>query len=434
MASHKILLVDDNKELLRLIARLVEGEGWLPVTCARGKEALAAIAVEAPAVAVVDVLLPDMMGYEVAAALRKAGVPFVFMTGIFKGGRAASEARVQHGAAAYFEKPFEAKRLLESIRALLPPEPVRREEPPPPRARRDTDIGLDPAVEPDEPVDALTLTGKVELSESGVVSATIRGASLEAAPVAPAPAAAPPAPPRAARAEPPDEGELGDNLPDLVTAFWLTQQTGELAVQRGKVKKAVYFERGRPCYAVSNLVADRFGPFLVRVGKISQGQLAMCEAAAAETKRRAGDVLVEMGLMKEAEKLYYVAQQVKAIAYSLFAWEEGRYRLQFADRAARESTKVEMHPAHLISRGVKKLYKPNRVARLLGPGDRLMPTQQPAYGLHEVQLERWEAELLPRVDGTRTVAELVALARRADAEVRSFLWSLVALEILEKRP
>src|SRR5919197_399676 len=131
MASHKILLVDDNKELLRLIARLVEAEGWLAVTCARGKDALAAISGEAPAVAVVDVLLPDMMGYEVGAALKKAGVPFVFMTGIFKGGRAASEARVQHGAAGYFEKPFEARKLLDTLRGLLPPEPPRREEPSP---------------------------------------------------------------------------------------------------------------------------------------------------------------------------------------------------------------------------------------------------------------------------------------------------------------
>jgi len=435
MPRHKILLVDDNAELLRLLARLVEAEGWQPVTFARGKPALEAIAAESPAVAIVDVLLPDMMGYEVAAALKKAGIPFVFMTGIFKGRRAASEARVQHGAAGYFDKPFEAKKLLETVRGLLPPEPVKRAPPAPPpgRARRDTDFDVDVAVEPEEPVDAFSLTGKVEVTESGRVSATIRGRSLEAAPIAPAVAAPAPAAPRPSRAGPPDEGELRDNLPDLVTAFWLTQQTGELAVQRGKVKKVVYFEKGRPCFAISNLVADRFGPFLVRVGKIAQDQLEMCKAAAEKSGRRTGDVLVEMGLMKEAERIYYVAQQVKAIAYSLFAWEEGRYRLHFTGRASQESTKVEMHPAHLISRGVKKLYKPDRVARLLLATDRLLPTQQPAYGLHEVQLERWEAELLPRVDGTRSVADLVALARRPDADVRAFLWSLVALELLEKR-
>jgi FixJ family two-component response regulator len=429
MQRHKILIVDDNHELLRLLARLVEGEGWQPVTCARGKAALDAIGTEKPAVGIVDVLLPDMMGYDVGGALRKAGVPFVFMTGIFKGGRAASEARVQHGAAGYFEKPFEAKNLLEAIRGLLPPEPERRAAPKDAQAADDFDV--EEAVEPEEQVDPLSLTGKVEVTESGRISAIIRGEELTAARVAGKPV--PPPLPRPARAEPPDEGELRDNLPELVTAFWLAQQTGELAVQRGKVRKVIYFEKGRPCYAISNLVADRFGPFLVRVGKLTQPQLELCEAAAGKTGRKAGDILVDMGILKETEKLYYVAQQVKAIAYSLFGWEEGRYRIHFADRAAKEATKVDMNPAHLIARGVKKLYRPERLHRLLPDSTRLIPTQQPAYGLHEVELEGWEAQLLARVNGTRTIPELVALAKKPEAPVRAILWALVALEILRIR-
>ena len=235
----------------------------------------------------------------------------------------------------------------------------------------------------------------------------------------------------ARRGNPAGEGELRDNLPELLTAFWLAQQTGELSVQRGKVKKAIYFEAGRPCYAVSNLRADRFGSFLVRVGKLTAPQVELCEAAAQVKGRKAGDVLVEMGILREAEKLYYVAQQLKAIAYSLFAWEEGRYRIHFDDRARDQSMKLEFHPAHLIWRGVKKLYRPERLARLLPDGARLIPTQQPAFGLHEVELEPWEALLLPRVNGARTVRELVTLAQRPDHLVRASLWALVGLEILE---
>ncbi len=436
MARPKVLLVDDNQELLRLLARLVEAEGWEPVACARGKNALDAIPVHKPAVAVVDVLLPDMMGYDVGSVLRKAGIPFLFMTGIFKGGRAASEARVQHGAAAYFEKPFEAKRLLEAIRGLLPAGPARDE---PAAARppddRPEDFDMAVSVEPEEPVDALEISGKVTVNEAGHVSAVIQGAPLQAGPVAARPATtpAPRASPPPSRTEPPDEGELRDNLPELITAYWLTQQTGELALHRGKVKKALYFEKGRPCYAISNLVADRFAPFLVRVGKVTEVQQQAAEAQAQKMGRPPAEVLVEMGLLREAEKVYYLAQQVKAIAYSIFAWEDGRYRIHFADRAAQEPTKVDLHPARLIARGVKKLYRPERLGRLLPAEERLIPTQQPAYALHEVELEAWEAKLLSRVDGNRTIAELVALAGKPEAAVRAALWSLVALEILEKR-
>jgi len=433
MARPKVLLVDDNQELLRLLARLIDAEGWEPIIYARGKNALDAIPVQKPAVAVVDVLLPDMMGYEVAGALKKAGIPFLFMTGIFKGGRAASEARIQHGAAAYFEKPFEARRLLETIRGLLPSQPV-SQEPPPARDDPSEDFDMEASVEPEEPLDGMEITGKVTVNEvAGHVSAVIQGEPLQAAPVAARPSPSPSPGPPPIRAEPPDEGDLHDNLPELITAFWLAQQTGELALHRGKVKKALYFENGRPCFAISNLVADRFAPFLVRVGRISEAEQDLAEEKAQATGRRPADLLLEMGLLREAEKIYYLAQHVKAIAYSVFAWEDGRYRIHLADRASHEPTTIDLHPARLIARGVKKLYRPERLARLLPAGERLIPTQQPAYGLHEVELEVWEAKLLPRVDGTRTIAELVALAGKSEAAVRAALWSLVAVEILEAR-
>jgi DNA-binding response OmpR family regulator len=468
----KILLVDDNQELLNLLARLVEAEGWTAVPAAKGRTALDLIPVEHPSAAVVDVLLPDMMGYDVGQALRAAQVPFVFMTGVFKGGRAAADARAQHGASGYFEKPFDAKKLIDTLRALLPsvtPTPTTisfgaagdgdgNDEP-----IELSDFDVEMAVEAEEPQEAMDLTGRVTLTEDGKVSAVLKGDTVHAGAVAagpsmtPAPArfpspppprpAAPPAAdvraraaaavtaPRPKRAETPahTEGKLEDNLPELITAFWLTQQTGELTLQKGKVKKTIYFEKGRPCFAISNLVTDRFGPFLVRVGKITTQQLELCQAAAEKTGRRTGDVLVEMKLLKETEKLYYVAQQVKAIVYSVFAWEEGDYRLHFADRAAKEAIKIDLHPANLITRGVKKLYKPERLFRLLSPEDRLAPAQDPGYALHEVELERWEAELLPRVDGTRTVAELIHVAQRPEHVVYGTLYGLAALKILERR-
>lgn len=440
----KILLVDDNQELLALLARLMETEGWTPVLVNRGKAAIDKIAAEKPQAAVVDVLLPDMMGYDVAQALRNAKVPFVFMTGVFKGGRASADARGQHGASGYFEKPFEARKLVDALRALLPGSSAApsRSAPPPPPPMSTNDFDVEVAVEADEPVEAMDLTGRVVLTEDGKVSAVLKGDTVHAGAVG-APARPPPRPSSAPRASqvresprPQDlsstQGKLGDNLPELITAFYLAQQTGELTLQKGKVKKTIYFDGGRPCFAISNLVTDRFGPFLVRVGKITLAQLELCQAAADKTGRRTGDVLVEMGLLKDTEKLYYVAQQVKAIVYSVFGWEEGEYRLHFADRAAREAIKIDLHPANLIVRGVKKLYKPERLYRLLSPEDRLLPSQQPAYGLHEVELERWEAEILPRIDGTRPVAEIVHLAQRPEHAVYGFLYGMLVLKILER--
>jgi len=423
MSRPKILVVDDNAELVNLLARFLELEGWVPVTAGRGKQALDLLALEKPAAAVVDILLPDMMGYDVAQALRRADVPFVFMTGVFKGARAAAEARSKHGSLGYFEKPFEAKRLAEMLRPLMPSAstaPPPAQSPPPDEADFDVEV----AVETEDTVPGMELTGKVVFTEGGVVQAVLHGQPVAAAAVKPA---APRVP------MPAYQGKLGEQFPDLITAFYQAQQTGELTVQKGKVKKTIFFENGRPCFAISNLLNDRYGHFLVRVGKITPTQFEALGTEAKAGGKRLGDLLVGRGLLKDAERLYYLAQQLKAIIYSVFAWEDGEYRLHFTDRAGREPVKIDLHPANLIVRGVKKLYKPDRLRRLVAPEDYLVPSREPAYDLYDVEMEKWEAEMLPLVDGNRPVAEIVARAGRPAHVVSAFLYAMIALRVLEKR-
>ncbi len=417
-----------------MLTQLFEESGYSVSGHAKGRAALDAAKVAQPLAAVVDVLLPDMMGYALADQLHALypELPVVFMTGVFKGGKHAAESKQKHGVSHYFEKPFDAKRLLDAVRSLAPP--AAGPPPPPPSDDDDLDIDLSIDVE-DEPLDAMELTGRIRVTGGGNISAELRGADLHAAPASgPVHGQRPPAeapsnrPARASRT-----GTLGDSLPGLINAFWLSKETGELQVQRGKVKKVVYFEGGSPVFALSNLSADRFGQFLVRVGKIKPDQLNDVAVVAKATNRRTGDVLVERGLLKDTERLYYVGQQVKAIIYSLFAWDDGQFVVSFREKARHENIKLDVHPGNLIIRGVKKLYKPERVKRLVPLEDRLWPSQQPAYGLEELELEKWEAMLLPRVDGTRTTAELIAIANKPEHQVEAFLAAMLGLSVLERR-
>ncbi|HZI09413.1 MAG TPA: response regulator [Myxococcus sp.] len=436
----RILVVDDNQELLSLLTQLFEEAGYEVVGANRGKQAVEVAKGQPPGAAVIDILLPDMMGYHLADALRKdnPSLPLLFITGVFKGGKHAVEARTKYQAAGYFEKPFEAHKLLEAVTKVLP-----AEKKAPAASLQDAfEVELDIDVEDEGPQDVMELTGRIKVTGGGNVTAEIRGANLTASPMQkvsatqvrpPVPGRPPDPVPAGGGAPGSRRGELKDNLPSLLTAFYLSRETGELGIQRGKVKKVVYFEKGTPVFALSNLLADRFGQFLVRVGKIKPEQLQDASAVAAQTNRRTGDVLVERGLLKDTERLYYVGQQVKAIIYSLFAWEDGTYVMSFREKASAESIKLDVHPANLIVRGTKKLYKPERLQRLLQPEDRLIPAVAPAYQLNEVELERWEAELLPKIDGNRTVAELLAFANRPEHVVYGFLVSMLSLGILDKR-
>lgn len=434
----KILIVDDNPELLSLLTQLFEDAGYEVIAAPKGKPAIELGKQHKPALAVLDILLPDMMGQHLADGLRREqpDLPLIFISGVFKGGKHATDARAKYGVVAYFEKPFEAKKLLETAAKIVAPEKKAAQS-----IEDAFEVELDIDVEEDQPQEVMELTGKIKVSGGDNLTAELRGANLTAAPVQrtadtlvrtgalrPVAPAAPSTGGGHLR-----KGELKDNLPQLINAFYLSKETGELGVQRGKVKKVVYFERGTPVFALSNLLADRFGQFLVRVGKIKADQLQDAAAVAKASGRRTGDVLIERGLLRDTERLYYVGQQVKSIIYSLFGWEDGTYQLSFRDKATAESIKLDVHPANLIVRGIKKLYKPDRLRRMISTDDRLNISQQPAYALEEIELERWEKDLLPRIDGTMIVAHLVAMAQRPEHVVLAFLAAMRALNVLEVR-
>ncbi len=148
--------------------------------------------------------------------------------------------------------------------------------------------------------------------------------------------------------------------------------------------------------------------------------------------RRLGEVLVSMGVLQEAERMYFVAQQVKAIIYSAFAWEDGTYRMSFLDKARHEPIRLGIHPAQLISRAIKKIYTLSRFKRMLALEDRLVPAADPIFHLTELELETWEAQLLAQANKDRTVAELLAITPRPQPAVYGSLAAFLGLRILEK--
>jgi two-component system OmpR family response regulator len=443
VSAPRILVVDDNPELLTLLSSAFEEAGYAVHTAARGRTALDLARKEKPALAVVDILLPDLMGFDVAEALKRLRIPFVLMSGVHKGGKTSSSALSKYGALAFFEKPFERRALLDAVRKAVPVTAPGRES-------FAFDVEAGPQVA--EAAEAMQLTARIDL-QSGSLKGTsplqlrpmdrdqinrlrdrarVPAGRVNTGPIAPG---SQPEPALHALGEKDGirRGELKDNLPHLLAAFYNAKETGELGLMKGQVKKIIFFEGGYPVFALSNLVADRLGQFLVRAGKIDEQTLKQAADEAATTRQRTGDLLISMGALTEEERLYYVGQQIKSILYSVFAWEEGAFTLSFQARARKEAIKLDIHPANLIVRGVKKLYKPDRLRRLMPQVVRPRPSQDPSFNLSDVELQAWEAHLLPRCDGSRTVADLVKAAGKPENEVLGTLVALTSLRVLELR-
>jgi DNA-binding response OmpR family regulator len=115
----KILVVDDDLELLGLIAFVLRQAGYLVLEAQDGPSALAVFGKERPDLAILDVNLPRMDGFEVLRRVRQGGdrSPILMLTV-----RAGEEDQVRGldlGADDYLAKPFSPRTLLARVRALL---------------------------------------------------------------------------------------------------------------------------------------------------------------------------------------------------------------------------------------------------------------------------------------------------------------------------
>jgi two-component system KDP operon response regulator KdpE len=119
MSKTRILIVDDEPKLVRLVREILTATNYQVLAASNGNNALETIAVEHPDLILLDLILPgDMDGYEVARRVREfSDVPIVMLTAKV---READILRgFEMGADDYITKPFSAKELLARIRAVL---------------------------------------------------------------------------------------------------------------------------------------------------------------------------------------------------------------------------------------------------------------------------------------------------------------------------
>jgi DNA-binding response OmpR family regulator len=113
-----ILVVDDDPKIVRLVRTYLEREGFRVVEAADGRSALAAIALEAPALVVLDLMLPEIDGLAVIRAVRRTDpTPILVLSA--RGTTADRIAGLTEGADDYLPKPFSPAELVLRVRRIL---------------------------------------------------------------------------------------------------------------------------------------------------------------------------------------------------------------------------------------------------------------------------------------------------------------------------
>ncbi|MFO7980771.1 MAG: response regulator [Candidatus Aminicenantes bacterium] len=122
MAEKRILVVDYDTNSLQDLSDLVAGKNVKVIKATDGQQAYEKYNSEKPDLIILEAMLPKLHGFDLTQKIyreTKGEIPIIIVTGLYKGAQYRNEAIRSFGAAAYFEKPYDKDRLLDTVNRLL---------------------------------------------------------------------------------------------------------------------------------------------------------------------------------------------------------------------------------------------------------------------------------------------------------------------------
>jgi two-component system copper resistance phosphate regulon response regulator CusR len=117
--NDSVLIVEDDPDLLAVLPRILSTAGYIVRTASDGEDGLSKVLDDAPAIAILDVGLPKLSGYELARELRSRGYQFPVLMLTARVSVDDKVSGLDAGADDYLAKPFEYAELLARVKALL---------------------------------------------------------------------------------------------------------------------------------------------------------------------------------------------------------------------------------------------------------------------------------------------------------------------------
>ncbi|MBI4803264.1 MAG: response regulator [Elusimicrobia bacterium] len=119
--ANKILIADDDGEMLDTLAELLEGEGYEVIQAENGLEALESAKKELPALIMLDIHMPKMDGLKACKAIKTdqvtKSIPVVMLT--VEGSMSEIEQAIGYGAKTYITKPSSKEEILKVVKSIV---------------------------------------------------------------------------------------------------------------------------------------------------------------------------------------------------------------------------------------------------------------------------------------------------------------------------
>jgi len=365
--SPYVLVVESDLELQRRIGETLSEAHYALAAETELNWARRSMLIQAPDAVVLNTNLADGSGFQLAEEIRRTPetehAPIFFVASTHRGASHAAEARRRFAPAEYLSTPLDVSRLLALLLELVPPS--------------------EPTLEPIVPNYPGSLTVDVDQQrERRQVESAARHLGT-------------------------GEGGLRGSLSRQPFAHVLQQiyaqrLTGALWLTSDKVKKVVQVENGYPISVRSNDPQECLGQILLQQRMISADTLAESLRQMKASKKRQGELLVEMGALSPYNLSRALVLQMEAKLLEVFSWREGRFAFKKGHPGRDQPVRLERSTAALILEGIRRSYDAERMYSVLAPfnGLYLMPSPDRRQRLQDITSDPNEQRFIDSLDGS----------------------------------
>ena len=186
------------------------------------------------------------------------------------------------------------------------------------------------------------------------------------------------------------------------------QKTGILYVRKGNKEIQVFLQKGIIIYAKGSHTKYQLGRLFRTNGHITEEQLAECLEINRKNNQAIGKILVEKGYISMEMLKNAIAKQAENLIFDLFLWENGEFEYKDANIDLKGLKIVQINTMQILLEATRRIDEMALLKKLI-PENRMVfrVTEKETSDEKAVQLDEREKRLLAKVDGLRTVKQII---------------------------
>ncbi len=220
------------------------------------------------------------------------------------------------------------------------------------------------------------------------------------------------------------KGDLATmGLEDIFQWLAVGKKTGILELQGFLHTKRIAFHEGRISGVWSSDPREYLGQYLLAFNRITEEQLREALATQEDENQLLGRILVSRQLITEAEIRRIVQLKVEESIFDAFLWEIGNFEFHDGAPPPQKSVLLQLDVTGIVLEGARRVDEWKRIKRVIKGGDAILDAISETIA-EMLPLAADDADLLARLDGNKSIDQLVIEMRATDFKVNKLLFDL----------